>query len=118
MASWTDSNDKLLIKLYVDDKLDFLSICNKLERKCKDISQRLIDLKIVTHKKNIRGYNNISNRSTNSIIQDYTNLKKPTDDLRSTTNIIFNQIDNIYQVFNNISSIYSNISNITTKEKI
>ena len=140
MSTWNDSDDALLIKLYKDDKLDFLPLCTKLKRKCKYISQRLIHLKIETHKNNIRGYNSnkvdnyntdiTTNKSDNNksditnntdksdnkpniTNKSDTNIKLPTEELRKKTNTIFNQIDNIYEIFNNISSIYTNISNIT-----
>jgi hypothetical protein len=142
MSTWNDSDDALLIKLYKDDKLDFLPLCTKLKRKCKDTSQRIIHLKLETHKNNIRGFNtnkpnydkpnnynksdtnktDITNNTDNINITTITNkpntdLKTPTEDLRKQTNIIFDQIDNIYQVFNSITNIYSNITNITATPK-
>lgn len=122
MSTWNESDDALLIKLYKDDKLDFLPLCTKLKRKCKDTSLRLIHLKLETHKNNIRGFNTnkpkydkSDNNKSDITITDKpnTDLKTPTEDLRKQTNIIFDQIDNIYQVFNNITNIYSNITNIT-----
>ena len=138
MSTWNDSDDALLIKLYKDDKLDFLPLCTKLKKKCKDTSLRIIYLKLETHKNNIRGFNtnnkpnnsksdtdksdtNKSDITINTIIDKLdtnkpntdNNLKTPTKDLRKQTNIIFDQIDNIYQVFNSITNIYSNITNIT-----
>jgi len=113
MTTWNETDDKLLVQLYVDNKLDFLPICTKLKRKCKDVSQRLIDLKIVTHKKNIRGFNTNTDKTISNTNNSTNDLKLPTEELRKKTNTIFNQIDNIYEIFNNISSIYTNISNIT-----
>lgn len=134
MSTWNDSDDALLIKLYKDDKLDFLPLCTKLKKKCKDTSLRIIYLKLETHKNNIRGFNTnnkpnnsksdtdksditintiIDKLDTNITDKPNTDLKTPTKDLRKQTNIIFDQIDNIYQVFNSITNIYSNITNIT-----
>ena len=127
MSIWNDSDDNLLIKLYKDDNLDFLPLCTKLKRKCKDVSQRIIFLKLETHKNNIRGFNlnkvdndKINNKSDNNISDNNksnTNLKTPTKDLRKQTNIIFDQIDNIYQIFNNISNIYTNITKTNTSKQ-
>jgi hypothetical protein len=132
MSAWNETDDKLLTQLYVDDKLDFLPICTKLKRKCKDVKQRIIHLKLKPHNYDKSDNNNsditdITNNTDNTnkpiTNKSNTNLKIPTKDLRKQTNIIFDQIDNIYQVFNNISSIYTNITNITntintTKEQI
>ena len=125
MSTWNDSDDALLIKLYKDDNLDFLHLCTNLKRKCKDVKQRIIHLKLKPHNNNsiINKSNTNNNKSDNTdiiTITDITNitdksnnLKTPTEDLRKQTNIIFDQIDNIYQVFNSITNIYSNITNIT-----
>ena len=134
MSTWNESDDALLIKLYKDDKLDFLPLCTKLKKKCKDTSLRIIYLKLETHKNKIRGFNtnNKPNNSKSDTDKSDTNksdititdkpntdnnLKTPTEDLRKQTNIIFDQIDNIYQVFNSITNIYSNITNITATPK-
>jgi hypothetical protein len=140
MSIWNDSDDALLTKLYKDDKLDFLPLCTKLKRKCKDVKQRIIYLKLKSHNYNIRGYNSnkvdnyntdntnrsnntdittITDKSDNKLIttRSNTDLKTPTEDLRKQTNIIFDQIDNIYQAFNSISNIYTNITNITNTSK-
>ena len=37
MSTWNDSDDALLTKLYKDDKLDFLHLCTKLKKKCKNV---------------------------------------------------------------------------------
>ena len=124
MSTWNDSDDALLIKLYKDEKLDFLHLCTKLKRKCKDVKNRIIHLKLKPYNYN-KSDNNKSDITditdntdiTNITDKPNTNLKTPTEDLRKQTNIIFDQIDNIYQVFNSITNIYSNITNITTTPK-
>ena len=131
MSTWNDSDDALLIKLYKDDKLDFLPLCTKLKRKCKDVKQRIIHLKLKPHtynnsdntdrSDNIDKSDNTNNTDittiTNITDRSNTDLKTPTKELRKQTNIIFDQIDNIYQVFNSITNIYSNITNITNTSK-
>ena len=111
MIDWTNSDDSLLIKLYNHDELQLLEICKILKRKCKDVIQRLIYLKIVKDKYSIRGSsNNTDNSITNNPITNTNIENNPTQKLRDTTNQIFDSIDEIIILYNRVKNIIHKIT--------
>lgn len=120
MTTWTNDEDLLLVKLYNEEKLELLKICSLLKKKCKEVIQRLIDLKIVEHKKDVRGYSNNTNIVTeeknisvnnNSDLIISNNEKDVfTKKLRDNTNIILDNVENIYNIYNDIKSLLDKFS--------
>jgi len=119
MTTWTNDEDLLLVKLYNEEKLDLLKICSLLKKKCKEVIQRLIDLKIVEHKKDVRGYSNnnflteeknISVNNNSAIITSNNEKEIFTKKLRDNANIILDNVENIYNIYNDIKSLLDKFS--------
>jgi len=106
MESWNNSDSELLSKLYVNDKLELLEICRIMKRKCKVITAKLIELKIVKSKYEIR---------TSSITQDSVENINTNN---NTNNNLNQSIKNISQAQNDTLVLLENINKIITQASI
>jgi len=106
MDIWTTQDTELLTKLYVEDKLELLPICRIMKKKCKVITNKLIELQIVQNKKQVRGTGLVfvPNKET----KDTTELSKP-----SKITSVIQILTGINQVINEVSNICESYSKIT-----
>jgi hypothetical protein len=124
MESWDSTDTELLTKLYVIEELELLEICRIMKRKCKVIIAKLIELRIVNSKYDIRG-NGVSKslelqsnvKQTDFISQDkiksLTQAHNETIELLENVNKIITQAS---VVCSNYSKLVSTIKNIYTPD--
>jgi hypothetical protein len=110
MESWNNSDSELLSKLYVNDKLELLEICRIMRRKCKVIIAKLIELKIVKLKYEIRG-SNISQGSVENINANQK-FNQITKNISQTQNDTLVLLENINKIITQASIIYDNFSKL------
>ncbi len=114
MESWDISDSEQLIKLYVDDKLELLEICRIMKRKCKVIISKLIELKIVKSKYDIRGNNTINYTKSNNI--DYKAIDQ-TQSIAKTQNQTIVLLENVNKIITQASIVCSNYSKLVSSVK-
>lgn len=114
MNLWTPEETELLIKLYVKDELELLSICHHMKKKCKVIINKLLELKLVESKDQVRGTNNEyvpvkkNSESKTQIKTQNQNQAKSQSQLTS----VLSFLDGINQIVNGISDIYESYNRI------
>jgi hypothetical protein len=113
MESWDNTDSELLTKLYVNDKLELLEICRIMKRKCKIITTKLIELKIVKSKYEIRG-SSLSEGSVQNINTfSNNNLNQTTKNIYQTQNDTIVLLENINKIITQASIIYDNFSKLS-----
>jgi len=113
MESWDNTDSELLTKLYVNDKLELLEICRIMKRKCKVITTKLIELKIVKSKYEIRG-SSLSEGSVQNINTfSNNNLNQTTKNISQTQNDTIVLLENINKIITQASIIYDNFSKLS-----
>jgi hypothetical protein len=119
MESWNKTDTELLIKLYINDKLELLEICRIMKRKCKVIIAKLIELGVVKTKYEIRGNNNTisqvqkqDTKTTNPIIQ-----QSKIQSITQAQNDTIELIQNVNKIITQASIICSNYSKLVSSIK-
>jgi hypothetical protein len=120
MNLWTPEETELLIKLYVEDELELLSICHHMKKKCKVIINKLLELKLVESKDQVRGTNNeyvpvkkISGPKPQVQIQEQIQVQNQVQ-IQSQTQLtsVLSFLNGINQIVNGISNIYESYNRI------
>jgi len=118
METWNNSDSEVLVRLYVNDKLELLDICRVMKRKCKVIIAKLIELGIVKSKYEIRGNNTSNPLNLQPIVKKSDFISH--DKIKSVTqskNETIQLLENVNKIITQASVVCSNYSKLVSSIK-